>query len=91
MGEKTVLDHRNEIIELLKYFPLSEKKWLIKRFWDGIETAVPSEDKSKISRKLPLKFINDQKGQILYMSMKFMMDRHIDALLKEKYPSNKIN
>ena len=91
MSDKTVLQHRKDIIENLKYFSISEKKWLLKRFWKGVIDSTTLEDKSEIVQKLPPKFINDTKGQILYMSMKLMMDRHIDALLKEKYPSNKIN
>ena len=35
--DKTVLEHRKDIIENLKYFSISEKKWLIRRFWKGIE------------------------------------------------------
>ena len=31
--DKTVLEHRKDIIENLKYFSISEKKWLIRRFW----------------------------------------------------------
>ncbi len=91
MSDKTVLEHRRDIIENLKYFSISEKKWLLKRFWKGVIDSTTLEDKSEIVQKLPPKFINDTKGQILYMSMKLMMDRHIDSLLKEKYPSVKIN
>ena len=91
MKDKTVLEHRRDIIENLKYFSISEKKWLLKRFWKGVIDSTTLEDKSEIVQKLPPKFINDTKGQILYMSMKLMMDRHIDSLLKEKYPSVKIN
>ena len=91
MNDKTVLEHRRDIIENLKYFSISEKKWLLKRFWKGVIDSTTLEDKSEIVQKLPPKFINDTKGQILYMSMKLMMDRHIDSLLKEKYPSVKIN
>ena len=91
MKDKTVLEHRRDIIENLKYFSISEKKWLLKRFWKGVIDSTTLEDKSEIVQKLPPKFINDTKGQILYMSMKLMLDRHIDSLLKEKYPSVKIN
>ena len=91
MSDKTVLEHRRDIIENLKYFSISEKKWLLKRFWKGVIDNTTLEDKSEIVQKLPPKFINDTKGQILYMSMKLMLDRHIDSLLKEKYPSVKIN
>ena len=91
MNDKTVLEHRRDIIENLKYFSISEKKWLLKRFWKGVIDSTTLEDKSEIVQKLPPKFINDTKGQILYMSMKLIMDRHIDSLLKEKYPSVKIN
>ena len=91
MSDKTVLEHRRDIIENLKYFSISEKKWLLKRFWKGVIDSTTLEDKSEIVQKLPPKFINDTKGQILYMSMKLMLDRHIDSLLKEKYPSVKIN
>ena len=91
MSDKTVLEHRRDIIENLKYFSISEKKWRLKRFWKGVIDSTTLEDKSEIVQKLPPKFINDTKGQILYMSMKLMMDRHIDSLLKEKYPSVKIN
>mgnify|MGYP004122169791 FL=1 len=91
MSDKTVLEHRRDIIENLKYFSISEKKWLLRRFWKGVIDSTTLEDKSEIVQKLPPKFINDTKGQILYMSMKLMLDRHIDSLLKEKYPSVKIN
>ena len=91
MSDKTVLEHRRDIIENLKYFSISEKKWLLKRFWKGIIDSATLKDKSEIVQKLPPKFINDTKGQILYMSMKLMMDRHIDSLLKEKYPSVRKN
>ena len=91
MSDKTVLEHRKDIIENLKQFSISEKKWLLKRFWKGVIDSTTLEDKSEIVQKLPPKFINDTKGQILYMSMKLMMDRHIDSLLKEKYPSVRKN
>ena len=89
--DKTVLEHRKDIIEILKYFSISEKKWLIRRFWKGVEDSSTLENKSEIIKKLPPKNINDMKGQILYMSMKLMMDHHIDALLKERYPSVRKN
>ena len=90
-NDKTVLEQRKEIIGILKYFPLNEKKWIMKRFWDHIEKASSFEDETKINRKLPPKLINDQKGQIMYMAFNLLLDNHIDALLKEKYPSVKIN
>ena len=89
--DKTVLEHRKDIIENLKYFSISEKKWLIRRFWKGVEDSSTLENKSEIIKKLPPKNVNDMKGQILYMSMKLMMDRHIDVLLKERYPSVRKN
>ena len=89
--DKTVLEHQKDIIKNLKYFSISEKKWLIRRFWKGIEDSSTLENKSEIIKKLPLKNIDDMKGRILYMSMKLLMDRHIDALLKERYPSVRKN
>ena len=90
-NDKTVLERRKEIIGIMKYFPLNEKKWILKRFWDHIEKDSSFEDETKINRKLPPKLINDQKGQIMYMAFNLLLDNHIDALLKEKYPSVKIN
>ena len=67
-SDKTVLERRKEIIGILKYFPLNEKKWIMKRFWDHIEKASSFEDETKINRKLPPKLINDQNGKKLSKS-----------------------
>ena len=72
-NDKTVLERRKEIIGILKYFPLNEKKWILKRFWDHIEKASSFEDETKINRKLPPKLINDQKGQIMYMAFNLLL------------------
>ena len=91
MADKTVLEHRKDIIENLKQFSISEKKWILKRFWQGITDNTDLEDKSEIVQKLPPKSINDTKGQILYMSMKLMMNNYIEEMYKEKYPSEEIH
>jgi len=91
MTDKTVLEHRKDIIENLKQFSISEKKWILKRFWQGITDNTDLEDKSEIVQKLPPKSINDTKGQILYMSMKLMMNNYIEEMYKEKYPSEEIH
>jgi len=89
--DKTVLDHRKDIIEQLKKYSLTDKKWIIKSFWRGIIDASTMDDPTEINTKLPNKFINDQKGRILYLSLKLLLPNHIQKLEDNKHPSKKIH
>lgn len=91
MSDKTVLEHRKDIINQLRKYSLTDKKWIIKGFWQGIIDASTMDDPTVIPTKLPNKFINDQKGQILYMSLKLVLPNHIQKLEDKKYPSKKIH
>ena len=91
MSDKTVLEHRKDIINQLKKYSLTDKKWIIKSFWQGIIDASTMDDPTVIPTKLPNKFINDQKGQILYMSLKLVLPNHIQKLENKKYPSKEIH
>ena len=91
MSDKTVLEHRKDIINQLRKYSLTDKKWIIKSFWQGIIDASTMDDPTVIPIKLPNKFINDQKGQILYMSLKLVLPNHIQKLEDKKYPSKEIH
>ena len=91
MSDKTVLEHRKDIINQLRKYSLTDKKWIIKSFWQGIIDASTMDDPTEIPTKLPNKFINDQKGQILYMSLKLMLPNHIQKLEDKKHPSKEIH
>tara|TARA_X000000950_G_scaffold19941_2_gene21529 strand:- start:2293 stop:2574 length:282 start_codon:yes stop_codon:yes gene_type:complete len=89
--DKKVIDHRNDIIDQLKKYSLSDKKWIIKSFWKGIIDSSALDDKTEITQKLPHKFINDQKGMILYLSLKLLLPNHIQKLEDTKFPSKEIH
>ena len=91
MSDKTVLEHRKDIINQLKKYSLKDKKWIIKSFWQGVIDASTMDDPAEIPTKLPNKFINDQKGQILYMSLKLLLPNHIQKLEDKKHPSKEIH
>ena len=91
MSDKTVLEHRKDIIDQLRKYSLTDKKWIIKSFWQGIIDASTMDDPTEIPTKLPNKFINDQKGQILYMSLKLLLPNHIQKLKDKKHPSREIH
>ena len=89
--DKKVIDHRNDIINQLKKYSLSDKKWIIKSFWKGIIDSSSLDDKTEITQKLPPKFVNDQKGMILYLSLKLLLPNHIQKLEDTKFPSKEIH
>ena len=89
--DKKVIDHRNDIINQLKKYSLSDKKWIIKSFWKGIIDSSSLDDKTEINQKLPPKFINDQKGMILYLSLKLLLPNHIQKLEDTTFPSKEIH
>ena len=91
MSDKTVFEHRKDIINQLRKYSLTDKKWIIKSFWQGIIDASTMDDPTVIPTKLPNKFINDQKGQILYMSLKLLLPNHIQKLEDKKHPSREIH
>ena len=91
MSDKTVLEHRKDIIDQLRKYSLTDKKWIIKSFWQGIIDASTMDDPTEIPTKLPNKLINDQKGQILYMSLKLLLPNHIQKLEDKKHPSREIH
>lgn len=88
--DKKVIDHRNDIIDQLRKYSLTDKKWIIKNFWKGIVNATPL-DPTEIIEKLPNKNINDQKGRIMYLSLKLMLPNHIQQLEDKKHPSKEIH
>ena len=87
--DKKVIDHRNDIINQLKKYSLSDKKWIIKSFWKGIIDSSSLDDKTEITQKLPPKFINDQKGMILYLSSKLYFLIIYKNLKRHKISSKK--